>query len=38
MEETERYMMIRADSLYWDNRYGSNMTFLYPAIYTTSCK
>uniref|UniRef100_A0A914C3U8 Uncharacterized protein n=1 Tax=Acrobeloides nanus TaxID=290746 RepID=A0A914C3U8_9BILA len=37
-EETERYMNIRADSLYWEGKRGSNMSFLYPAIYTISCK
>uniref|UniRef100_A0A914CGS4 Uncharacterized protein n=1 Tax=Acrobeloides nanus TaxID=290746 RepID=A0A914CGS4_9BILA len=37
-EETERYMSIRADSLYWEGLHGSKMSFLYPAIYTISCK
>lgn len=36
-EETERYMNIRAESLFWEGRQGSNMSFLYPAIYTV-CK
>uniref|UniRef100_A0A914E017 Neurotransmitter-gated ion-channel ligand-binding domain-containing protein n=1 Tax=Acrobeloides nanus TaxID=290746 RepID=A0A914E017_9BILA len=37
-EETERYMNVRADSLYWEGKRGSNMSFLYPAIYTINCK
>uniref|UniRef100_A0A914LZD8 Uncharacterized protein n=1 Tax=Meloidogyne incognita TaxID=6306 RepID=A0A914LZD8_MELIC len=37
-EETERYMNIRADSLFWERERGSNMSFLYPAIYTVTCR
>jgi hypothetical protein len=37
-EETERYMNIRADSLFWEGEHGSNMSFLYPAIYTVTCR
>ncbi|KAH7702812.1 acetylcholine receptor DEG-3-like protein, partial [Aphelenchoides avenae] len=37
-EETERYMNIRADTLYWEGRKGSKLSFLYPAIYTVTCR
>ncbi|KAI1727934.1 neurotransmitter-gated ion-channel ligand binding domain-containing protein [Ditylenchus destructor] len=37
-DETERYMNIRADSLFWEGKQGSNMSFLYPAIYTVTCR
>uniref|UniRef100_A0A914I3G9 Uncharacterized protein n=1 Tax=Globodera rostochiensis TaxID=31243 RepID=A0A914I3G9_GLORO len=37
-DETERYMNIRADSLFWDSRQGATMSFLYPAIYTVTCR
>uniref|UniRef100_A0A914C7A1 Uncharacterized protein n=1 Tax=Acrobeloides nanus TaxID=290746 RepID=A0A914C7A1_9BILA len=37
-DETERYMNIRADSRHWEGKRGSNMSFLYPAIYTVTCR
>lgn len=37
-DETERYMNIRADTRFWEGRRGSNMSFLYPAIYTVTCR
>ncbi|CAJ0963683.1 unnamed protein product, partial [Mesorhabditis belari] len=37
-DETERYMNIQADTLHWEGRNGSNMSFLYPAIYTLTCR
>uniref|UniRef100_A0A914C3B8 Uncharacterized protein n=1 Tax=Acrobeloides nanus TaxID=290746 RepID=A0A914C3B8_9BILA len=37
-DEMERYMNIRADSLYWEGKKGANISFLYPAIYTINCK
>lgn len=37
-DDTERYMNIRADTLFWEGARGSNMSFLYPAIYTVTCR
>ncbi|KAI6197450.1 hypothetical protein M3Y94_01226000 [Aphelenchoides besseyi] len=37
-DETERYMNIKATSLYWEGRKGSKISFLYPAIYTLTCR
>ncbi|CAD5217560.1 unnamed protein product [Bursaphelenchus xylophilus] len=37
-DETERYMNIRADTLFWEGRRGSHISFLYPAIYTVTCR
>ncbi|CAD5213040.1 unnamed protein product [Bursaphelenchus okinawaensis] len=37
-DETERYMNIRADTLFWEGRRGSHISFLYPAIYTITCR
>lgn len=37
-DETERYMNIRADSLFWEGRRGAQISFLYPAIYTVTCR
>uniref|UniRef100_A0A7E4VY85 Acetylcholine receptor subunit alpha-type deg-3 n=1 Tax=Panagrellus redivivus TaxID=6233 RepID=A0A7E4VY85_PANRE len=37
-DETERYMNIRADSLHHQGRRGSQMSFLYPALYTVTCR
>ncbi|KAI6232864.1 hypothetical protein M3Y99_00972900 [Aphelenchoides fujianensis] len=37
-DETERYMNVKATSLYWEGRKGSRISFLYPAIYTLTCR
>ncbi|KAL3097542.1 hypothetical protein niasHS_003990 [Heterodera schachtii] len=37
-DETERYMNIRVDTLFWEGRQGATMSFLYPAIYTVTCR
>lgn len=37
-DETERYMNIRADSLRHEGKRGSQMSFLYPAMYTVTCR
>lgn len=37
-DETERYMNIRADTRYWEGHKGANMSFLYPALYTITCR
>ncbi|PAV84158.1 hypothetical protein WR25_17163 [Diploscapter pachys] len=37
-DETERYMNIQVQSNYWEGRNGSDLSFLYPAIYTVTCR
>ncbi|RCN40039.1 Neurotransmitter-gated ion-channel ligand binding domain protein [Ancylostoma caninum] len=37
-DETERYMNIQVESLYWKGENGSQLSFLYPAIYTITCR
>ncbi|XGW12148.1 hypothetical protein V3C99_013100 [Haemonchus contortus] len=37
-DETERYMNIQVESLHWKGENGSQMSFLYPAIYTITCR
>jgi nicotinic acetylcholine receptor len=37
-DETERYMNIKATSRFWEGKKGSNISFLYPAIYTITCR
>ncbi|KAJ1366180.1 Acetylcholine receptor subunit alpha-type deg-3 [Parelaphostrongylus tenuis] len=37
-DETERYMNVKIESQYWKGRNGSMMSFLYPAIYTVTCR
>uniref|UniRef100_A0A1I7XWL0 Acetylcholine receptor subunit alpha-type deg-3 n=1 Tax=Steinernema glaseri TaxID=37863 RepID=A0A1I7XWL0_9BILA len=37
-DETERYMNVRADTRYWQGKKGAEMSFLYPAIYTITCR
>ena len=37
-DETERFMNIRADSLYYEGKRGALMSFLYPAMYTVTCR
>ncbi|VDM37707.1 unnamed protein product [Toxocara canis] len=37
-DETERYMNVQVSSRYWDGKPGANISFLYPAIYTITCR
>lgn len=37
-DETERYMNIQVESSYWKGQAGSQLSFLYPAIYTITCR
>ncbi|ULT89162.1 hypothetical protein L3Y34_007967 [Caenorhabditis briggsae] len=37
-DETERYMNIQVTSNYWKGEKGSELSFLYPAIYTITCR
>lgn len=37
-DETERYMNVQVASRYWEGKPGANMSFLYPAIYTVTCR
>ncbi|EPB79130.1 Neurotransmitter-gated ion-channel ligand binding domain protein [Ancylostoma ceylanicum] len=37
-DETERYMNIQVESLHWKGENGSQLSFLYPAIYTITCR
>ena len=37
-DETERYMNIQVESLFWKGENGSQLSFLYPAIYTITCR
>lgn len=37
-DETERYMNIQVESQYWKGQNGSMLSFLYPAIYTITCR
>lgn len=37
-DETERYMNIKATSRYWEGKKGAHISFLYPAIYTITCR
>uniref|UniRef100_A0A158P9H4 Acetylcholine receptor subunit alpha-type acr-16 n=1 Tax=Angiostrongylus cantonensis TaxID=6313 RepID=A0A158P9H4_ANGCA len=37
-DETERYMNVQIESQYWKGLNGSLMSFLYPAIYTVTCR
>ncbi|PIO59106.1 hypothetical protein TELCIR_19442 [Teladorsagia circumcincta] len=37
-DETERYMNIQVESQYWKGENGSQLSFLYPAIYTITCR
>lgn len=37
-DETERYMNIQVTSNYWKGEKGSDLSFLYPAIYTITCR
>uniref|UniRef100_A0A1I7XUM0 Neur_chan_LBD domain-containing protein n=1 Tax=Heterorhabditis bacteriophora TaxID=37862 RepID=A0A1I7XUM0_HETBA len=37
-DETERYMNIQVESLHWKGENGSLLSFLYPAIYTITCR
>lgn len=37
-DETERYMNIQATSNYWKGEKGAELSFLYPAIYTITCR
>ncbi|KHJ85196.1 Neurotransmitter-gated ion-channel ligand binding domain protein [Oesophagostomum dentatum] len=37
-DETERYMNIQVESNFWRGENGSQMSFLYPAIYTITCR
>ncbi|CAI5451819.1 unnamed protein product [Caenorhabditis angaria] len=37
-DETERYMNIQATSLRGEGGIGANLSFLYPAIYTVTCR
>ncbi|CAJ0608001.1 unnamed protein product [Cylicocyclus nassatus] len=37
-DETERYMNIQVESNHWKGENGSQMSFLYPAIYTITCR
>uniref|UniRef100_A0A915BC90 Uncharacterized protein n=1 Tax=Parascaris univalens TaxID=6257 RepID=A0A915BC90_PARUN len=37
-DETERYMNVQVASRYWEGKPGANMSLLYPAIYTITCR
>uniref|UniRef100_A0A8R1DUR4 Uncharacterized protein n=1 Tax=Caenorhabditis japonica TaxID=281687 RepID=A0A8R1DUR4_CAEJA len=37
-DETERYMNIQVTSNYWKGEKGADLSFLYPAIYTITCR
>ncbi|KAK5982707.1 hypothetical protein GCK32_008840 [Trichostrongylus colubriformis] len=37
-DETERYMNIQVESQHWKGENGSQLSFLYPAIYTITCR
>ncbi|CAI4228557.1 unnamed protein product [Auanema sp. JU1783] len=37
-DETERYMNIQVSSNHWKGTNGSELSFLYPAIYTITCR
>ncbi|VDL67227.1 unnamed protein product [Nippostrongylus brasiliensis] len=37
-DETERYMNIQVETLHWKGQNGSQLSFLYPAIYTITCR
>uniref|UniRef100_A0A0N5C913 Acetylcholine receptor subunit alpha-type deg-3 n=1 Tax=Strongyloides papillosus TaxID=174720 RepID=A0A0N5C913_STREA len=37
-DDTERHMNVRIDSTRKDGKLGANISFLYPAIYTTTCR
>ncbi|CAD6193387.1 unnamed protein product [Caenorhabditis auriculariae] len=37
-DETERYMNIQVSTNHWKGENGSDLSFLYPAIYTITCR
>uniref|UniRef100_A0AC35U7J7 Neur_chan_LBD domain-containing protein n=1 Tax=Rhabditophanes sp. KR3021 TaxID=114890 RepID=A0AC35U7J7_9BILA len=37
-EETERHMNVKLDTTFDDSKKGANVTFLWPAIYSVSCR
>uniref|UniRef100_A0A0K0FCM2 Uncharacterized protein n=1 Tax=Strongyloides venezuelensis TaxID=75913 RepID=A0A0K0FCM2_STRVS len=37
-QETERYINVVVNTNYWDKRKGADITFMYPALYRTTCR
>ncbi|KAI6236423.1 hypothetical protein M3Y95_00156000 [Aphelenchoides besseyi] len=37
-EESERYINVVVNTMYWKEKRGANVMFMYPALYRTSCR